>query len=119
MVPLEGGSLIPCRNQWILRWKLTTSSHLGLTTEDNPFVVSTYFNILENKASVVLHDGPTTQHLISATTRHDNLTGPNVLFLFVYQLKCLMKDRVKIQMGKGSSGHTSPTFTLKISGNGL
>ncbi|KAJ5529273.1 hypothetical protein N7527_002666 [Penicillium freii] len=54
-----------------LQWKLTTTFHLGPTTDEKLYAVSTPATVFNNKPTIVLHDGPTNKHPVMATAQGD------------------------------------------------
>ncbi|KAJ5365534.1 hypothetical protein N7517_008420 [Penicillium concentricum] len=98
------------------QWKLTSTFHLGPAAEEKLFAASTPATVLNNKPSVVLHDGPTNKHPVMATARGDKWgrSRPIEITLPPRPGSQHKHDIVEHVVPGGSLKHSSPSYAFEI-----
>ncbi|KAJ5607596.1 hypothetical protein N7537_004215 [Penicillium hordei] len=99
------------------QWKFTTTFHLGPTADEKLYAVSTPATVFNNKATIVLHDGPTNRHPVMATAQGDRWgrSRPVAITLPPRPGSQHQDSIVEQVVPGGSLKHFSPSHMFEIS----
>ena len=104
------------------QWKFTMTFHLGLSSDERLYAVSTHSTLFSKRHTITLHDGPSDKDPTLATLTGE-MYGKNTPFVMTIPTPpgTHQHPRVENMTGNNSHNHVSTLFSFELSGpkNGL